>query len=68
LCAAYGAALEAYRAGRWDSAREGFVACIALRADDGPSKLFLARIAQLEGRAPGGAWDGIWRDTPVLAH
>jgi class 3 adenylate cyclase/HAMP domain-containing protein len=68
LCAAYGEALAAYRAGRWDAAREGFVACLALRADDGPSKLFLARIAQLEGRMPGGAWDGIWRDTLALAH
>ena len=51
LRATYGEALGAYRAGQWAAAREGFTACLALRAGDGPSKLFLARIAQLEGRA-----------------
>jgi class 3 adenylate cyclase/HAMP domain-containing protein len=68
LRAAYGDALDAYRAGDWAAAREGFAACLALRSGDGPSRLFLARIAQLEGRAPSGAWDGIWRDVPSLAH
>jgi class 3 adenylate cyclase/HAMP domain-containing protein len=68
LCVAYGEALAAYRAGRWEAAREGFTACLALRAGDGPSKLFLARIAQLENRAPSGAWDGVWRETPSLAR
>jgi adenylate cyclase len=68
LRTAYGEALAAYRAGHWATARERFAACLALRAGDGPSKLFLARIAQLESRAPGGAWDGIWREMPSLAH
>jgi class 3 adenylate cyclase len=68
LRTAYGEALAAYRAGHWAAAKERFAACLALRAGDGPSKLFLARIAQLESRAPGGAWDGIWREMPSLAH
>jgi class 3 adenylate cyclase/HAMP domain-containing protein len=68
LRATYGEALDAYRAGDWAAAREGFAACLSLRTGDGPSKLFLARIAQLEGRAPSGAWDGIWRELPSLAH
>jgi adenylate cyclase len=68
LRVAYGEALAAYRAGRWEAAREGFTACLALRPDDGPTKLFLARIAQLESREPSGTWDGIWRETASLAH
>ena len=65
---AYGEALEAYRGGRWQAAREAFTACLTLRADDGPSKLFLARIAQLETRTLTTTWDGIWRDSPALAQ
>jgi hypothetical protein len=38
-----------------------------LRADDGPARLLLARIAQLESR-PGVEAYGIWGDSPVLAQ
>jgi hypothetical protein len=45
-----------------------FEQCLDLRADDGPARLFLARIAQLESRPGVEAWDGIWGDSPVLAQ
>jgi hypothetical protein len=68
LQAAFATALAAYRAGDWATARTAFAACLEHRQGDGPARLFLKRIAQLERAAPSGVWDGIWRDSPTLAH
>jgi class 3 adenylate cyclase/HAMP domain-containing protein len=68
LQAAFATALAAYRAGEWATARTAFAACLEHRQGDGPARLFLKRIAQLERAAPSGVWDGIWRDSPTLAH
>ena len=68
LRTAYGEGLAAYRAGRWEAARAAFAACQEQRAGDGPARLFLERITQLERVAPAGIWDGIWRDSPALAR
>jgi adenylate cyclase len=68
LRAAYAEGLAAYRAGSWKAARAAFEQCLDLRADDGPARLFLARIAQLESRPGAEAWDGIWGDSAVLAQ
>jgi class 3 adenylate cyclase/HAMP domain-containing protein len=68
LQTAYGAGLAAYRAGGWETARTAFASCLEHRQGDGPARLFLERIAQLERAAPSGVWDGIWRDNPTLAH
>lgn len=68
LQTAYGTGLTAYRAGKWETARAAFASCLEHRQGDGPARLFLERIAQLERTAPSGVWDGIWRDNPTLAH
>jgi class 3 adenylate cyclase len=54
------AALEAYRREDWKAARAGFGNCLAMIPDDGPSKVFLDRIAGFEAAAPGPTWDGVW--------
>lgn len=53
------AALGAYRAGRWDEAEAGFKATLELSPTDGPSKTFLARIAQLRSGSVAN-WEGVW--------
>ena len=54
LQAAFATALAAYRAGEWATARTAFSACLEHRQGDGPARLFLKRIAQLERAAPSG--------------
>ena len=56
----FGNGLAAYRAGEWMLAKSAFRAALEAMPDDGPSKVFLARIARLE-HAPAAEWDGIWR-------
>jgi class 3 adenylate cyclase len=53
-------ALDAYRREAWDEARAGFEGCLAIAACDGPSKVFLGRIAQFRGAAPSADWNGVW--------
>jgi hypothetical protein len=53
-------ALAAYRRKDWDEARTGFESCLTIMPDDGPSKVFLCRIAQFCTRAPGPDGDGVW--------
>jgi adenylate cyclase len=59
---AYGVALAAYRMQDWEAAQAGFEACLALQADDEPSKIFLGRIAHFRATPPPGgpAWNGVW--------
>jgi adenylate cyclase len=57
---AYVEALGAYRRKAWDEARTGFESCLAIAPGDGPSKVFLNRIAQFCTAAPGADWDGVW--------
>jgi adenylate cyclase len=57
---AYVVALDAYRRKAWDEARAGFEGCLAIAPDDGPSKLFLSRLAQFDATAPAADWDGVW--------
>lgn len=56
----FGNGLAAYRAGEWAAAKSAFRAALDAVPDDGPSKLFLSRIAQLEHDPPAD-WDGVWR-------
>ena len=51
--------LEAYRAGKWDAARDGFEACLKAIPGDKPSAVFLARIETLRANPPAD-WNGIW--------
>jgi class 3 adenylate cyclase len=53
-------ALYAYRRKAWDEAHSGFESCLAIDPNDGPSKVFLGRIAQFQAAAPSADWDGVW--------
>jgi class 3 adenylate cyclase len=52
--------LQLYRGRKWDEARAGFERCLQLDAHDGPSALFLERIAHLRSEPPSPSWDGSW--------
>jgi adenylate cyclase len=53
-------ALAAYRHKNWEVARAGLEGCLKIMPGDGPSKVFLSRIAQLCTTAPSPDWDGVW--------
>jgi len=55
------AALEAYRARDWASARAGFEACTQDPEGDRPAQVFLERLDRLVADPPGEDWDGVWR-------
>ncbi|HUK60315.1 MAG TPA: adenylate/guanylate cyclase domain-containing protein [Stellaceae bacterium] len=57
------AALKSYRQQSWDEAEKGFHRCLAVRPGDGPSAVFVERIATLRREPPPGDWDGVWRLT-----
>ena len=57
----YAAGLAAYRARRWDEARQAFTAAIAAVSGDGPSQTLLQRVEKLQQAPPGADWDGSWR-------
>jgi adenylate cyclase len=52
--------LAAYRLRNWDDAQKRFEGCLRHAPDDGPSHLFLERIAILRKEAPPADWSGIW--------
>ncbi|MGH2367927.1 MAG: CHASE2 domain-containing protein, partial [Chloroflexota bacterium] len=56
-------AMEHYHARRFAEAARGFRGVLALKPDDGPARLFIARCEALAGAAPGVEWD----DVSVLA-
>jgi adenylate cyclase len=53
--------LAAYRRQDWDEAQTRFESCLRQAPDDGPSQLFLERIAVLRNEPPPADWGGIWR-------
>jgi adenylate cyclase len=55
--------LAAYRAENWDAAEGCFAACLALRPSDGPSRVFVQRIADFRQRPPASDWNGAWHLT-----
>jgi class 3 adenylate cyclase len=57
---AFAAALEHYRRGAWEEACAGFENCLAIAPCDVPSKVLLARIADLRSTAPCTGWNGVW--------
>ena len=56
---AFEAALEQYRQGGFQTAREGFETVLADRPEDQASKVFLDRLAHVEQNGFDGEWDGI---------
>ena len=57
----YGEGLSAYRAQRWEEARQALGAALEAVADDGPSLTLLKRIDQFQHDPPAPDWDGSWR-------
>ena len=57
---AFDEALAAYRRKEWQEARAAFENCLKIMPGDGPSNLFLGRIAQFCTAAPSPDWDGVW--------
>lgn len=55
--------LAAYRRRDWDEAQTHFESCLGTNMEDGPTQLFLERIAQLRNTPPPADWDAIWRLT-----
>ena len=56
----YSEGLAAYRACRWDEARQAFSAALEAIPGDGPSMAMVERIGELQANPPAGDWDGAW--------
>lgn len=54
------AGLTEYRRSQWDSAEARFRACLALEASDGPSRVYLERVAGFRQNPPAPDWSGVW--------
>jgi adenylate cyclase len=54
------AALRHYRAKQWNEAEFAFKEALKLRPDDGPSKVYLERIAHFREEPPPENWDGVY--------
>lgn len=52
--------LAAYRIQDWNEAQTHFESCRVANMEDGPTQLFLERIALLRKAPPPADWDGIW--------
>jgi adenylate cyclase len=56
----YSEGLAAYRARRWDEARQAFSAALEAIPGDGPSMTMIKRIGDLQANPPADDWDGAW--------
>jgi adenylate cyclase len=61
LQARYAEGLAAYRARRWDDARQAFQAALEAVPGDGPSKAMTERVENFQANPPPADWDGAWR-------
>ena len=52
--------LAAHRQQDWDEAQAHFESCLQISTEDGPSRLFVERIAHLRSTPPPSNWDGVW--------
>jgi adenylate cyclase len=59
----FGKGLAAYRALEWDAAERQFQRCLEMKPADGPSALYIGRIAELRKQPPPAGWDGVWHLT-----
>ena len=57
----YAEGLAAYRARRWDDARQAFKACLEAVPADGPSMALAQRVEDFQANPPPADWDGAWR-------
>jgi len=51
---------KAYLARDWDLAEKKFSECIKISPDDGPTALYMERIADYKAEPPEAAWDGVY--------
>ncbi|MEB3230645.1 MAG: adenylate/guanylate cyclase domain-containing protein, partial [Leptolyngbyaceae bacterium] len=49
-----------YRKQEWDLAQRCFEACRAIAPNDGPTEVFLERVAHLRDHRPPSDWHGVW--------
>ena len=56
----FAAGLAAYRRREWAQATSAFSAALDAMPGDAPSKIFLARVKQLEAAPPPADWNGVW--------
>jgi adenylate cyclase len=56
----FAAGLAAYRSRDWAAAETKFLGCLALKADDGPSRVYAARVKHFAQNPPPGDWEGVW--------
>jgi adenylate cyclase len=56
----FAAGLAAYRDRRWSDADTAFRQALAVRPEDGPSRVFVARCARYGESPPGEDWDGVY--------
>jgi adenylate cyclase len=56
----FGQGLAAYRRQDWDEAQAHFESCLHIAAEDGPTRLFIERIAHLRNAPPSSDWDAVW--------
>ena len=57
----YAEGLAAYRARRWDEARQAFRAALEAVPGDGPSLALARRVEDFQANPPPADWDGAWR-------
>ncbi len=57
----YAEGLAAYRARRWDEARQAFRAALEAVPGDGPSLALAKRVEDFQANPPPADWDGAWR-------
>ena len=57
----YAEGLAAYRARRWDDARQAFRAGLEAVPGDGPSMALAQRVENFQANPPPADWDGAWR-------
>ncbi|MBV9533660.1 MAG: HAMP domain-containing protein [Bradyrhizobium sp.] len=57
----YSEGLSAYRAQRWEDARNSLRAALEIAPNDGPSRVLLKRIENFQTSPPASNWDGVWR-------
>ena len=48
------------RAQAWEEAEAGFRKCLEIEPEDGPSGVFLARVAHFREHPPAPGWNGVW--------
>ena len=56
----YSEGLSAYRAQRWEDARNSLRAALQIAPNDGPSLALLKRIDDFQTSPPASNWDGVW--------